>query len=332
VGWVGALLRRGRGHPVADARARLGRALLPRGAGGPGGAVSTASLPQWLGDRAKSAAIAAAFAAVLAAATHAALRRLPRLWWLAAGLAASALMALSVVLGPLVLDPLFFRFTPLPAGPLRQQVVALAERAGVPPGALQVYVMNASSRTTAPNAYVSGLGGTTRIVLYDTLLRDTPRREVLLVVAHELGHWRMRHVLLGLLLAGGGAVAGAAVLAALLRSAVRAGVVDAAADPRALVVLFLGVALLELWTLPVQNAVSRAFEARADAFALELTGDRAGFAAMQARLASRGLVDVNPPALIRWVLYDHPSPLERVAAGLGPRAEQAGTRVPPPRS
>lgn len=285
--------------------------------------LSTASLAAWLGDRAKGTAIAALLAAILAAAAHGAIRLLPRIWWLLAGLLAAGLMAASVLLGPLVIDPLFFRFTPLPAGPLRQSIASLAQKAGVPEAGLEVYVMNASSRTTAPNAYVAGLLGTTRIVLYDTLLRDTPQREVLLVVAHELGHWRLHHVPEGLALGAAGALAGAAALGRLLAAAVRSGAVSQATDPRAMLLLFLGVAVLQVASLPLQNTVSRTFERQADRFALQITGDRAGVVAMQVRLASRGLVDVSPPAFIQWTLYDHPSPLERVAAALQGTAQKA---------
>ena len=98
---------------------------------------------------------------------------------------------------PIVLDPLFNRFTPLPAGATRTAVLDLAREAGVDVG--EVYEMDASRRTTAANAYVTGIGHTKRVVLYDTLLRDFSPDEVRLVVAHELGHVHHRDVPHGLL-------------------------------------------------------------------------------------------------------------------------------------
>ena len=100
-------------------------------------------------------------------------------------------------LTPIVLDPLFNKFTPLPDGPTRSTVLSLAREAGVDVG--QVYVMDASRRTTAANAYVTGIGRTKRVVLYDTLLKDFTPGEVRLVVAHELGHVHHRDVPHGLL-------------------------------------------------------------------------------------------------------------------------------------
>ena len=93
--------------------------------------------------------------------------------------------AVTIYAGPVVLDPLFNKFTPLPAGQTRADVLELARRAGVDVG--EVYEVDASRRTTAANAYVTGLGSTKRVVLYDTLLENFTRDELRLVVAHELG-------------------------------------------------------------------------------------------------------------------------------------------------
>jgi STE24 endopeptidase len=273
--------------------------------------MSTATLGQWLGDRGKAEAVALGGLLAVALVAHGAMRRWPLRWWLAAATGASLALAASALLAPTVLQPLFFRFHALPPGPLRASIVALAHRAGAT--SVRISAMDASTRTTAPNAYVEGLLGPPRIVLYDTLLRELPPREVLLVAAHELGHWRYRDLATGLAAGVAGVFATCWLLAGLLRSMVRSGDASSTGDPRALPALFLGVALLALLTLPLQSGLSRLAEVRADAFALRLTGDPAGFAAMQARLAARGLVDPAPPPLVQWALGDHPSPLQRVA-------------------
>src|SRR5206468_476323 len=128
-------------------------------------------------------------------------RRAPRAWWLpGAGVVVAATGAV-VFASPVLLDPLFNRFRPLPEGPLRRDVLDLADRAGVRVG--EVYVVDASRRTTAANAYVTGLGPTKRVVLFDTLLgahageaggSDFTPDETRLVVAHELAHVHFRDV------------------------------------------------------------------------------------------------------------------------------------------
>ena len=164
----------------------------------------------YAGDVARTELIGALTAAAGAALLILALRRLGRRWWMAgAGVIVAYGIALTY-LAPVVLEPLFNDFEPLPRGPLRADVLALAERAGVEVG--EVYAVDASRRTTAANAYVAGLGATKRVVLYDTLLRDFEPDEVRLIVAHELGHVRRRDLPNGLLYLA--IVAPAGVLAA----------------------------------------------------------------------------------------------------------------------
>src|SRR5206468_605211 len=114
------------------------------------------------------------------------IRRFPRRWWIPGAGAVVGLSTLMVFLAPVVIDPLFNKFEPLPDGGLRSEVLELAGRSGVDVG--EVYRVDASRRTTATNAYVWGLGGTKRVVLYDTLIRDYPDDQVRSVVAHELSH------------------------------------------------------------------------------------------------------------------------------------------------
>ena len=125
------------------------------------------------------------------------MRRFPRRWWIPAAVAVVAIGALFEFLAPVALDPLFNRFTALPKGPLRSEVLDLAHRAGVRVG--QVYRVDASRRTTGENAYVNGLGATKRVVLYDNLINGNPPAQVRSVVAHELGHVKHRDVPRGLL-------------------------------------------------------------------------------------------------------------------------------------
>ncbi|MFD0397482.1 M48 family metalloprotease [Kitasatospora sp. NPDC127121] len=246
----------------------------------------------------------------------------PRHWWLPAAGAAAVLTAALSFLHPLLIEPVFNRFTPMPPGPLRSALLALAERDGV--RVRDVLVADASRRTTALNAYVSGLGATRRIVAYDTLLSTATPREVELVVAHELGHVKHRDVPFGTLLGAVGAAAAVAVLGVLgawqpLLSA--AGAADAA-DPRALPLLSACAALLGALSGPAQCAVSRRIEARADRHALELTSDAEQFVAMQRRLALANVSDVDPPRALELLFATHPSATRRIAAARAWQATQ----------
>ncbi|MFF7634826.1 M48 family metalloprotease [Kitasatospora sp. NPDC008050] len=237
-----------------------------------------------------------------------------RWWWApAAGAAALLTVALSFLF-PLLVEPLFNRFTPLPPGDLRSTLLALAERDGV--RVRDVLVADASRRTTALNAYVSGFGATRRIVAYDTLLRTAEPREVELVVAHELGHVVHRDVPRGTALGALGAAVAVAVLgllASLHPLLSGAGAPDVA-DPRSLPLLAALAAVLGALSGPAQAAVSRRIEAGADQHALRLTGDPEQFIAMQRRLALTNVADVDPPRLLELLFATHPSTARRIAA------------------
>ncbi|MER7765427.1 M48 family metalloprotease [Kitasatospora sp. NPDC096140] len=250
--------------------------------------------------------------------------RSPQHWWLpAAGAAALLTVALSF-LHPLLIEPVFNRFAPMPPGELRTALLALAERDGV--RVRDVLVADASRRTSALNAYVSGFGATRRIVAYDTLLSTAEPSEVELVVAHELGHVKHRDVPLGTAL---GAVGAAVAVAVIGLSADWQPLLDAAgatdaADPRALPLLAALAALLGALSGPVQCAVSRRIEARADRHALELTGDAEQFVAMQRRLALANVSDVDPPRLLGLLFATHPSATRRIAAARAWQAARGG--------
>jgi STE24 endopeptidase len=213
-----------------------------------------------------------------------------------------------------LVEPIFNKFTPMEPGPLRENLVALAQRDGVP--VRDVLVADASRRTTALNAYVSGLGPTRRIVVYDTLLTEAPPEEVEAVVAHELGHAKDRDVLTGTLIGALGTAA--AVIAVYLLGSwtglLRRVGADAVTDPRAIALLMALAAVAGLVAAAPQTLVSRRIEARADAHALALTDDPSTVESMERRLATKNLADVDPPRLEYLMFATHPSVVERIAA------------------
>jgi STE24 endopeptidase len=273
--------------------------------------LSTRTWASWSADRLKDFGVRTVLLAVTIVALIALARRFKR-WWIPAAAGAFALTVAASFVYPVLVEPLFAGFTPLPAGQLRHDLLAMAARDGVPVD--DVLVADASRRTTALNAYVSGFGATRRIVVYDTLLKAPPR-EVELVVAHELGHAKADDVLYGTLVAGLGAACGACLLYLLVSAPFvrrRTGVASVA-EPVAVGMLMGWMSLAAVLSGPAQNAVSRQIEARADVHALELTRDPATFIAMQKRLAVTNVSDLAPDPF-EYVLYaSHPTTPQRIA-------------------
>ncbi|MCA1710879.1 MAG: M48 family metallopeptidase [Actinobacteria bacterium] len=274
--------------------------------------LSTQTWGSWLTDVGKGVLVSTALTGVVLVAVFGLVRIAPRTWWAWAAGVTAAFVLLGSFVYPLVVEPVFNSFRPLPAGELRIDLLALAERDHVP--VKDVLVADASRRTTALNAYVSGFGSTRRIVLYDTLVRTATPQEVELVVAHELGHAKRQDVLHGTLLGAVGAAAGVCVLALLLTSGLvrRAGAFGVG-DPRVIALLLFVVALGTLLLSPVTNVVSRRIEARADVHSLDLTRDPATFIASEQRLARTNLGDLEPNRFAYLVFATHPSTTERIA-------------------
>ncbi|HEY8029824.1 MAG TPA: M48 family metallopeptidase [Gaiellaceae bacterium] len=263
--------------------------------------LSTQTLRGWLADRAKGEAIELVLAGAVWGSAIALVHAFPRWWPLPAAAALALFVLLMSFVAPVVLEPVFNRFRPLEDERLAAELRGLAERAGVP--VRSVLVADASRRTTRTNAYVSGLGPTRRVVVWDTLLADAGESELKLIVAHELGHRRDRHVLKGTLLG----MAGAAALVLVLWAAL--GTPAPGDFPRA-ALLFTGV---ELLALPILAAISRRWERAADRCSLELTGDREAFVRAHVSLARKNLSDLDPPRLAYLMLFTHPTPTERLA-------------------
>ena len=281
------------------------------------------ALGPWLLDRLLSLLVAWVVATLLVLVVVGAARRWPRRWYLAAGVGGALLTFVVSLLYPLLVEPLFNRFTPMADGPLRTSILRLADETGVE--VEEVLVADASRRTTTLNAYVSGYGGTRRIVVYDTLLAaGLDPEEVRSVVAHELGHARHQDVLLGTGLGALGVAAGTTALALLLdspRLRRRAG--TSGPDQPGVVPLVLALAAVGTFLAsPAQQLVSRAIEARADRVSLTVTGDRAAFERLQRALTRRSLADPTPPTSSYLWFASHPTVVQRwgIAAAVLPDA------------
>ena len=289
--------------------------------------LATQGLGGFLRDWAKSRGVGLVLTVLPLSALVLGARWQPPGWPLVAAAAATLLVVALAVAGPVLIEPLFNRFSSLDPGPLRDRLLALAETMLVP--VRDVLVADASRRTTRVNAYVSGLGRTRRVVVYDTLLAaasaGTPGvdgdgsasggDEVALVVAHELAHVRHRDVLWGTV--GAAALAAVSVLAAValfdLGPVQRALGVSGLGDPLAAPGLLLLAALGGLVAAPVASAISRWAEARADWVSLEVTRDPVTAVAVERRLALENRADLHPNRLLMVMFASHPSTMARIA-------------------
>src|SRR5581483_7485498 len=267
----------------------------------------TQSWRDWAADLLKGAAIESVLAAGAGAAAVAITQRYPRGWWLPASAGSVVFGTGLAALAPVVLDPLFNDFTPLPEGETRSDVLELARAAGVTVG--EVYSVDASRRTTAANAYVTGLGPTKRVVLYDTLLDRYSRDEIRLVVAHELAHVRHRDVARSLVYAAITAPAGAFAVQRLSWT-----LSSERGTPAAFPALALAAAAVSLPGGLLAGRLSRAVERRADAMSLELAQAPEAFISFERRIAVQNVADVDPPAWLTALLASHPPTAERIGA------------------
>jgi Zn-dependent protease with chaperone function len=275
---------------------------------------STQTFRGWLWDRAKGLVVGVAISSLGFVLLLGAIRTWPRAWPAIGAVGAALFVLVLSLAAPLLLERLFNRFWPLPDLELAGELRELSNRAGVP--VRTILVADASRRTRKHNAYVSGLGPTRRLVLFDTLLEDAPRGELRGVVAHELGHRRHRHVAAGTALAMGGAAAAVLILWGVLSWNALLSVAGASGpgDPRVVPLVLLTFFVLELVGLPFGSWVSRRWERTADRFAVELTHDGAAMEQMHRRLALANLADLDPPRLLYALLFTHPTPPERIAA------------------
>jgi STE24 endopeptidase len=273
--------------------------------------LSTQTWRSWTDDLVKATGIGAVMAAGGGALAVAGIRRAPERWWIPGSAAIVGLSALFAFAAPVVIDPIFNKFEPLPDGALRSEVLALARQANVDVG--EAYRVDASRRTRATNAYVWGLGRTKRVVIYDNLIDDYPDDQVRSVVAHELSHVVHKDVPRALLWLAIVAPAGTLLVKELAQRLTRDRPLG---TPSALPALALAAGIVSPVLSTASNVLSRQVERRADDYALQLTGDPAAFIGLSRSLAVTNLADPSTPRFFQVVMGTHPTTLERIGAGL----------------
>lgn len=275
---------------------------------------STQTLGGWVKDQALGLALSAALGLPLLSGVYGLLRLTGDWWWLLAALGYLAYAWVMGVLAPVIILPLFNQYTPLgdEHAELTRRLTALAERAGT--RVAGVFRFDMSRRTKSANAALTGLGGTRRILLGDTLLNAFTPDEIETILAHELGHHVHRDIPRYLLFSSVTTLAGLYLAALALNGGVAAFGFAGPADIAALPLLVLTLSAFGLVMMPLGNAYSRHRERLADRYALEVTGKPEAFASAFARLANQNLSDADPEPWAVWVFASHPPVRERIAA------------------
>src|SRR5262249_46482851 len=228
----------------------------------------------------------------------------PARWWLTGGLVFAAIIVGLTNVAPVLFLPLFYSFRPLGRDDLRQRLLALADRGGA--RGVGAYEWGLRAKTRKANAALTGLGGTRRILVSDTMLAEYSDDEIEVVLAHELAHHVHGDIWKGVLFESGLVLAGfylaSKALAAFSAPAWLRGVGDIAGLP----LLLLAAGAVSVMMLPVALAMSRAFERSADRFALHLTNNPAAFISAMRRLAAQNLAEEQPSRIVQWLFYSHP--------------------------
>ncbi len=272
--------------------------------------LSNQTFGAWVVDFLKKALLSFAFSALLIVGLYALIRHFPERWWL---LAWAAYAGISYVIGkifPVLIVPLFYKYSRLENEGLKQKIVQLAGRYGLP--LENVYSINLSKTTKKANAAFMGIGRTKRVVLSDTLLENFNDAEIEAVVAHELGHFKHADIWKQLILGLFVSFLAFWLMNAALDPAARALGFAGSADPGSMALLFLIFDIFSLVMTPLHCAFSRVLERAADRFALQATETPSSFISCMEKLAKVNLADPDPHPVYEWFFYDHPAISKRI--------------------
>jgi STE24 endopeptidase len=253
-------------------------------------------------------------------------------WWIWAAAVVTAFQLLLLLIAPALIMPLFNKFTPLPEGALRERLFALARRTGFSTRAIDV--MDGSKRSRHSNAFFTGLGRFRKIALFDTLIAQLSELEVESVLAHEIGHYKKRHVIKMLSVSIAGVFVAFAAIAWLARQQWfyhafgfehQPGFVAANVVPAILLFALLG-GTITFWVSPFVHGRSRHFEYEADAFARAAMGETQSLIQALRKLSEKNLSNLTPHPLYSSFYYSHPTLLERERALRALPQETPGNR------
>ena len=283
--------------------------------------LSNLSLLSWLGEAGISVGVDMVITGIAITGLYAILRRLPQTWWAWGAVAGAGFIMALIMAGPVFIAPLFNTYKPLPAGPIRDDILSMARANGIPVD--NVYYSDASKQTKRVSANVSGMFGTTRITLNDNLLNRTSPAEIRAVMAHEMGHYVLNHSIkhtlsFSLILLGGLLFIKFSWGWAAARFGQRFGV-RSLADPAGFPLLAALFSVYIFLATPVYKTVIRSAEIEADLFGLNAAREPDGFAEAIFKLAEYRKLE--PGAVEEFIFFDHPSGYNRIYSAMRWKAE-----------
>jgi STE24 endopeptidase len=270
------------------------------------------TLKLWLSDLAKSLIISVILLSILIAAAFAIISASPAFWWFWVWLLFFLFSIFLMYISPYVIEPLFNKYTQLEDESLISDISTIMQKAGIKISKVQK--MDASKRTKHSNAYFTGIGHVKRIVLFDTLLQQMEKPEILAVLAHEAGHWKRKHVLKLLFLMESGALISSYISFQLLNSELLTSIFHLSVDSFSAKIILLGfIASIVTYPIaPIFNFISRKFEWEADRFACTLTCENKGLGSALIKLSAENLSNLHPHRLYAKFHYSHPPVTERI--------------------
>jgi STE24 endopeptidase len=273
---------------------------------------NTMTFKLWLSDLGKSLAIGTVITVITALAVLAIVQASPDRWWFWVWLFLLVFGIFLTYIAPYVIEPLFFKFEPLAVAGLEDRIKAVLEKAGL--RVSRVFRVDASRRSRHSNAYFTGIGKVKRIVLFDTLLQQMTPDEIIAVLAHEVGHWKKKHVLKRIVMTQALSFLGLFIASRLVRGDVLSGLLGMAGlsfYAKLLVLAFLG-SLVMFPLTPLFSALSRRDERASDRFAAALTGMPEAMASALVKLSKENLANLHPHPLYAAFYYSHPPVAERI--------------------
>ncbi|MBO1511705.1 M48 family metallopeptidase [Metabacillus bambusae] len=276
--------------------------------------ITTQTFSAWMKDQIIDFWVNYALMTVIVIVLFWLIKRFEKRWWLYAWLLSIPFSMFLMFVQPVLIDPLYNDFYPLQNKELEEKILAIANEADIP--AEHVYEVNMSEKTNALNAYVTGIGSNSRIVLWDTTLNRLSEDEILFIMAHEMGHYVMNHIYVGIAGYLFLSLFGLFIIHLLMKFMIKHygsllkinSIRELTAFP--LFLILLGV--LTFASSPLANTVARYQEKSADMYAIEMTNNHDAAISSFQELSKAGLSEVNPPALVKIFRYTHPTMFERI--------------------
>ena len=286
--------------------------------------ISTQLFSSWMRDNVIDFWLDFGMAVIMVSVLYWLIKKSPRRWWIYAWVLTVPFSLFLMFIQPVLIDPIYNDFSPLQDKALETKILSLAEQADIP--SEHVYEVNMSQKTNALNAYVTGIGGNSRIVLWDTTLNRLTDEEILFIMAHEMGHYVVKDIYLNIAVYLSMTLLGLWLIAKILPWMIRRYgsllKIKQIGNINSFPLFLLISSFLVFFSSPLSNVVSRYQEVRADEYAMELVENPEAAVSSFQQLTKAGLSEVNPPALVKWFRYSHPPMLERINKVANQQAEE----------